>query len=225
MQLEFVQHGVNVKMDLPYERDWIQRQIIHTGMFYEAHMLQDIRQRAKPDSVFVDIGANIGNHTLFFALVCKAKKVYSFEPQRDVYQILERNLKLNDLDVERVQTFNFGIGSRHAIASLSVPEGNCGGGALVDDPLGNVAVMPLTECIPPNVKIDFIKIDVEGMEMAVLEGAIDLIDRHKPYLYVELATPEEHARASEYLSAYGYACIGKYNATPTYLFEWDNSGR
>lgn len=54
-----------------------------------------MQKRLGENKIVVDIGANIGNHTVFFANVCKAKKVYSFEPQEKVFEILKKNVEIN----------------------------------------------------------------------------------------------------------------------------------
>ncbi|MFZ4215383.1 hypothetical protein ACOZB2_28835, partial [Pantoea endophytica] len=74
-----------VHMNLPNQQDFIQNVIKSNRRFYEPEMLADIAARTKLGSTILDIGANIGNHSVYFGLFCGAKKVMSFEPQDEVY--------------------------------------------------------------------------------------------------------------------------------------------
>jgi Met-10+ like-protein len=81
------------------------------GTFYEASELEDIAPYFRKGGVFVDIGANTGQHSIYFAKVLGASKVVMFEPIQQTCKILLENIKLNDLE-SISDVSNLGIGLR-----------------------------------------------------------------------------------------------------------------
>jgi FkbM family methyltransferase len=156
------------------------------------------------DTVF-DIGANFGIHTLAFSrFVGAAGRVYAFEPQRLVWQNLVGSLAINW--IRNVHAMNVAIGDH--TGEVRVPpisynvRNNIGALSLRDGWTGNSEVNLLAEAVGelvPLLRLDdwqvsecrLIKIDVEGMEMAVLSGAVDLIGRLRPICYVEFHTDRD----------------------------------
>lgn len=146
------------------------------------------KQIVRPGDMVLDVGANIGSHTLPLArFVGPSGHVIAIEPQRIVYQTLVANVALNSLT--NVQAFLAGIGDHEG--EIVVPpvdyarEDNFGALRLDRDyavgetvELATIDSMNLPEC-------RFIKIDVEEMEEKVLLGAQRTLAEHRPYLYVE----------------------------------------
>lgn len=211
--------GEKINFYLPYPKDWIQSIIINNNCFYEQNMLEDIKERVGTNKVIVDIGANIGNHTVFFGKVCKAKKVFSFEPQKNIFRILSENIRVNKLD-SIVTAYNKGIGQKHFYADVNVINSdNYGMSKLVSDDSGNVEVDSLDNILKNQVsRVDMIKIDVEGMEIEVLKGSLEIIEKYRPLIYIECETEEEFNAVTMVLSPFGYKAAYRFNATPTYLF-------
>lgn len=224
-KVEFSYSGKIVKFILPELSDWIQKIIFTTRNFYEVEMLEDIKNRVGRDKTIVDIGANIGNHSVFLAKICDAKMVYSFEPQPKVFKMLSDNIKLNKLD--NVVLYNMGAGSVKNKADLgNIDNFNLGMTKLTLSEEGSIDINTLDNVlIGKTNKIDLIKIDVEGMEIEVLKGATEVIKRDHPILYVEAATQVEYQLINEFLSDYGYKPTKVFNATPTYLFEYKLESR
>ena len=144
-------------------------------------------QIIRPGMTVVEVGANIGLLTIPFArFVAPAGKVIAFEPQRIVHQMLCGNIALNAL--ENVFTHNSAVG--RICGSIMVPPvdyaqiGNFGGielGAATRGeqvPLVTIDSLRLEQC-------DFMKIDVEGMELEVLQGAASTLRQFCPFLYIE----------------------------------------
>ena len=137
--------------------------------------------------VVVEAGANVGCFTLLFAnLVGGDGRVYAFEPQRLLFQILCANLALNGLS--NVEAWPAGVGAR--IGQMFVPHfdygtpGNFSGAALA--PEGPGECVPITTIDHLDLEVcGLIKADVQGMEGDVLEGASETIRRCRPLLYVE----------------------------------------
>jgi FkbM family methyltransferase len=180
------------------------------GEFSEGEV-ELFRQVIQPGAFVVEAGANIGTHTLFFARhVGRAGAVIAFEPQRIVFQCLCANMALNS--VTNVQCRQQAVGSR--AGEIQVPilepsrEQNYGGLSLEGGRPREVSGEPT-----PVVTIDslnlarcgLIKVDVEGMERAVLEGAAKTIARCLPLLYVENDRRDKAAELVRTIDAFGYA--------------------
>lgn len=156
------------------------------GEFSEGEV-ELFRQTVKPGQVVLDVGANIGTHTLFFAgAVGSRGGVIAFEPQRLLFQTLCANMALNS--ITNVICRNNGVGVDSGIIRVPAldPEKvqNFGGlslrGRTEGEPVERIAIdgLDLKRC-------HFMKIDVEGMEIPVVAGAKETILRHRPTLYVE----------------------------------------
>jgi FkbM family methyltransferase len=212
-------NGKEIKFYLPNQNDYIQKVIYQNKSFYEVSMLEDIAKRVKKGSVIVDIGANIGNHTVFFGKVCEAQ-VFAFEPQSNIFEILKRNVEINNLS-NQVSLYNTALGSTKGKGVLLVEDSNNLGSTRVFElESGNVEIITLDSILLNQVKhIEVIKIDVEGMELEVLKGSTQILETFKPLLYVETKTQEEYIKIQSFLRKYKYISKQKFNATPTILFE------
>jgi FkbM family methyltransferase len=160
----------------------------------------------RPGMTVVDVGANIGVHTVYFARTLGPDgQVFAFEPQRILYQILCGNIALNQHN--NVVALNAGLGAQSG--NIVVPRldyasgGNFGGLSLGQWKKGDeVPLRTLDSC---GLKAcHLIKIDVEGMELAVLEGAKSVLDEHKPLLYVENDRAENSKALIAWLLDRGY---------------------
>lgn len=173
-----------VRMYLPYAAmDMIQRQILLSGGFYEAGQLFKIRKEIRPGSVILDAGANIGNHTLFFAIICRAEQVYAFEPLRVTHAILQKNVSLNGLT--NVTTHNAALGSREGVCGLFSFGAENTGSSSFDMTKGNEYPVTTVDALGLE-RVDFVKIDVEGNQLPVLEGAQRTLRRLRPKIWIEL---------------------------------------
>ena len=172
--------------------------VLQQGRHWDEDMVGHFLKLIEPNSVVVDVGANIGTHTIPWAR--QAGKVYAFEPQRIVFQQLCANLVLNDID--NVYCEHVALGHKQAIACLdatvpSVPGFspdrkltydttahpiNYGGVRLGSDG-ESVEMRVLDGYNLTNVSL--IKVDVEGAEPLVFYGARETIKRNKPILIYE----------------------------------------
>lgn len=160
----------------------------------------------KPGNLVLDIGANIGSHSLFFAQKVQPNGlVLAFEPQRLVFQTLCANVALNSLI--NVFTFNVALGENEG--HLKVPlldfsaTNNFGGLSLEAHDVGEMVRATTIDSLNLS-RCDFIKIDVEGMELAVLKGAQETIAKFKPIIYLENDRPHKAQALCEYLLSIGY---------------------
>lgn len=177
------------------------------GLFFEQNDLLVLKKILGENKVIVDIGANVGNHTVFFAHHMKPKRIYPFEPNPESVRLLKENVELNDTH-EVIDTVGIGIGlgSTHGNYSVALDDkNNLGAARLVSG--GGIKVKPL-DVVIPNVRFDFMKIDVEGMEFEVLLGAQKLIALNRPLIYVEVFN-ESVSRLDDWLEQNGYASVGQ----------------
>lgn len=151
---------------------------------------------------FLDIGANIGSHTMYFLNELQAGNVYSFEPMQHNFEILQRNVALNHAD-DRVKLFHCGLGNMKGKCGSREFSYNWGASELVKEQAGDINVMRLDD-IDIQETVYFIKIDVQGMEMDVLRGGEKLLDRDHPYLVVE-AVGDAYLPVVQFLQAKGYS--------------------
>lgn len=222
---EFIWDGQKVRMWLPDADEWISRQIIH-GTFYEEGVLRFLQKYLDKNSVVIDVGASIGNHAVFFGLFCK--KVYAFEPLKEAFDLMVRNVVENSLP--NIDVKNQAVAARAGRLTLRrVFEKNIGMAywwyaeedfpKRLDHPIlipyvgeATAEAVTLNEAIEDNV--DLVKIDVEGMEMEVLSGARNLIDRCRPMLVVEVMPSRTDSEFLKWCRDNGYACsILKKNST------------
>ena len=150
----------------------------------------------------LDVGANQGAHTI--ALAKAAKLVHAFEPQRILHQILCANVALNALT--NVHTHHTAVGRTPGTIHVPVLDytrpDNFGALALGHTDSGEA--VPLVTIDSLDLRCQFIKIDVEGMEGEVIAGAEKTLRQQQPILYVENDRPEKSAALICQLFALGY---------------------
>jgi FkbM family methyltransferase len=172
---------------------------------YSAGEVDLFRQVVRPGWTVVDAGANIGAHTLVFARQAGPRGfVYAFEPQPVVFQTLCANVALAGLT--NVDCRCVAVGETAGTAMVPPVnynrEGNFGGvtmgsGAGESIPVVTIDGLELPQC-------HFLKIDVAGRELAVLEGARRTIERWRPILYVAADAAEQLPPLIEHLQSLGY---------------------
>ena len=142
-----------------------------------------------PGTVFVDIGANVGNHHIDLCgeVDLDPKQIIVFEPNPLAMSILSCNLALNALRfVVDSSLLGYGLSNEKGRAVIGVPENNLGGAKLhVDDKTG-VFRVAIGDNILAGRRVDFLKIDVEGMEMKVIDGLRAIISQWRPRMFVEV---------------------------------------
>lgn len=165
----------------------------------------------QPGAVIIEVGANIGVHTIPLAQrVGPRGKVIAIEAQPAILHYLSANIALNGLF--NVTTHGCGCGATHATMSIRAVDysalemQNFGGVSLVtNDPLGvPVRVIPLDDLIDDLPKVDLLKLDVEGMEGEVLQGASRTIRQYRPWMYLENDRVEKSHALIEQIKALDY---------------------
>ena len=168
--------------------DYISNEITLDGVFEKKELetffswLNSLAISTK-ESVCIDIGANIGNHSLYFSDYYR--KVYSFEPSEKIFNVLSLNSKL----VNNIQCFNFGCSNEDKTALLYSISTNRGGSYISSEEkegeTEKIEVKPLDAALQDIGNIGLIKIDVEGHEYEVLEGAKKTIKDNMPIILFE----------------------------------------
>jgi FkbM family methyltransferase len=185
-----------------------------------------LAQLLAPGDVVIDAGANIGTHTVFFAKQVHPNGcVIAFEPQRVIYQLLAANLASNGLT--NVDPRNEAIGEasgfvRVPVFDLNSPA-NFGAFSLVDDhqDAGQpVRLRKIDELTLDRCKL--IKVDVEGMEPAVLRGGRETIRQRRPYLYIEASSVEPNKELFEEIFRLDYQAFWHISSyfNPTNFFNY-----
>lgn len=189
------------------------------GEPYEKKLLVDIYQQKLSGSAF-DIGAHIGNHTLYMAAIC-GFKVYAFEPHDQSFELLTANLALNPgLDVE---TFQWACGAGEARARFTP------GMWLEFDPArdgdtltlerGHIRVHAIDDMLDvPDLAV--VKVDVEGMEPDALRGMSRHLERSRPVVYAETHDEAAYGRIAGVLDPFGYQMTrGIYMGSPMHRWQ------
>jgi len=162
----------------------------------------------QPGNFVAEIGANHGAHTVRLAkLLGLGGRVIAYEPQPVVFQALAGTMALNGL--MNVDCLPYGLGAEEG--SVMFPSidyrqtNNFGGLSLINLPEGHHPIrIAKFDDVYSYDHLNLLKIDVEGMEREVLEGARVCIEKFRPYLYVENDQPEKSAELIEWLFGAGY---------------------
>lgn len=211
--------NISYNIYLPnHATDHLQRLIKNMSKPYELGMLQDMASRLQKDSFVLDVGANIGNHALYLAVVVGCDTV-CFEPDKELCNAINISAEINEL--KNIKVVNAAVGSENTICHIVMSEEN-------PESVGSQQVVPYSGNIRMTTldnfdfaRVDCMKIDVEGFEENVLVGAKNTIERNKPIIYVEAWNNEALQKVVDILEPYGYSNRERFNATPTYRFEID----
>lgn len=166
-----------------------QRQIRNRTFIPDEPEMKVISDLVKPGDWVIDVGANVGHYTLHMAACVGATgRVFAFEPLPETFALLTANVQA--ADTNNVTLINAAASNQTCISNMSVPKSQDHG---MDnlyrahlEPTGDhpVFCMPL-DSMPHSQPIKLIKIDAEGYDLEVLEGAEKLILAHKPIVIAE----------------------------------------
>ncbi len=192
-------------MVVPPHDQYVGRSFKEYGEFSEGE-LKLFTHFVRKGSVVLDIGANIGAHTVPLArLVGPEGVVVAFEPQPVLYRILSANLLLNSV----TNTLTYGMALGDTVGECRIPvldysqPFNFGGLAM--DMVEDGEAVPLGRLDDFNLpRVNFIKIDVEGFEAKVLAGAAQTIERCRPIMYIENDRADKSAELIQLLFDMNY---------------------
>jgi FkbM family methyltransferase len=202
------------------------------GGIYDRQTTKFLQTTLRSDDVFLDIGANCGALTLVAASVIKTGQIYAFEAAPTMQARLQQNLTSNPGLADRVHLVPIGLGeTRGQLFYQEDPEFRGNGSLFNDGDLANAIAVEIitldewiaTKIIPP---VNVIKIDVEGMEYSVLQGARNLLERDHPLIYFEsmpnnlVGKAHTIADVYQYLSNFGYEILDPQQ--PTKVLDWQH---
>lgn len=184
--------GLRMEVD---SRQWVDWSLLFRGSF-EPQVGALFERLLEPGAVAIDVGANVGAHTLSLAVLAgPAGRVLAFEPNPAIRQRLEVNVALNGF--RQVEVYACALGDSEARMPLRVPAkgsaeaANPGMASLValDTPhdLVDVGVHTLDAVVSSSgvERIDLVKIDVQGYELPVLRGMAAVLRRFRPAVVFE----------------------------------------
>lgn len=159
---------------------------------WEPYTLAILQKFLKPDSIYCDIGAWIGPTVLYASKLCK--QVYCFEPDYNAYRYLLWNIELNKLD--NVLPFNMALSDRNGVfrmAPFGKSLGDTTSSLLNAGKPGSISVAAITLKTAQDIalpkQIDFLKIDIEGAEFALLPAIKEYLTAVRPIVYLSTHTP------------------------------------
>jgi FkbM family methyltransferase len=207
MQARFTLDGETFAFFVANPFDMVQRHFL-AGRFFEHEELQALRAIVRPGATLVEVGANVGNHVVFYARFLRPRKIIVLEPLDAAARELRRNLELNGVNCADLAYLGLAAGgARRRYKAVTRDPNNLGATLLIAADDGTIESIPLSELV--SEPVDFIKIDVEGMEMEVLEGAADLIQRQRPTLMVEVVN-NTLAAFEAWRKAAGYEVVRRF---------------
>ena len=186
---------------------------LNNSVKYDRLTCEIISKYVNHNSVCVDVGCHKGEILKLF-LKFSPKRHYAFEPIPFMYEQLKHDFgnrcNISDIalsDSTGETTFNF-VKNAPAFSGIKQRDYN------TDKPdisIINVKLDKLDNIIPINEKIDFIKIDVEGAEMSVLNGAENIISRWQPYVLFEFGKGASNYYGTDTQEIYSYFMTKKMN--------------
>ncbi|MBS1682687.1 MAG: FkbM family methyltransferase [Bacteroidetes bacterium] len=192
-------HNFDHNLKLKLDRSRVMGSALYWSGLHEVREFIYLHRFLKKDMVAIDVGANLGEYTVFMAKRLGEGSVYSFEPMSSTRQQLEENIKLNQF--KNVVVVGHGLSDReHQLQIHEVDDAHEG---LATFYLGDRKVKNSFEVQLKKLddeieslgikKIDFIKIDVEGSELPALKGSLQSINKWKPIILVEVNEPTYRA--------------------------------
>ena len=172
----------------------LESQLYLYGTYDEIITLKLYQDIIIPDSIIVDVGANIGIHSLALADIVSSwprSRVIAYEPKRELVKRLHSNLKLNNLS-KVVKVSQIGLWSEPGKIYFNEDVLNFNQGVGRYDPTSNnfIEVTSLDKDLDNlSTPITLIKIDVEGAELEVIRGGIRLLEKHRPSIVIEHNSP------------------------------------
>jgi FkbM family methyltransferase len=211
----------------PYQGDWEVRDV------FTKQILNNYAKIIKPNSTVIDIGAHTGNMSIAYSLF--ADKVLSFEPNPAVYEVLEKNSKLNP----KIHPFNYAISDEEGPLTFHYSDnGFCNGGFATRTQFGvgvtghvvpiDVWAVNLESFLKENDievgNVSLIKIDAEGHDKDILKTLTNLITTHKPVLITEIYNGLNHAEMQDLLDVIHSLGYKAYDEEVN-KFDIDNLGK
>ena len=163
-------------------------QLFSSGEFEKKEM--DLcKEYISETSIVLDIGANIGLHSIYFSSLAKDGCIFSFEPSLTTFSFLVSNVA----NITNIVPINLAISDEGKIANFYHTSDNAYS-SLMDTKRKEVVSVIKVPCMRVDDvvsglhldRVDFVKIDVEGMEFEVLKGMVEVISKYQPVIFCEI---------------------------------------
>ena len=206
-----------------YDEDYVFNTIASRKDFYEKNALLKWTPYIDKAKTILDIGANLGNHTLYWAQNVPHATIYSFEPYGDNFECLKKNVRDNNLE-ERVHPLNTAVGSVHGFVKIASFDASNLGGVTYEvannKDSSDSAMISIDEFVVQNSieKIDFVKIDTEGFEVEVLDGMQKTLTRSRPTIWIEVSA-KSYRTVMGKLEILGYQSVDISDLNMLYVHE------
>lgn len=201
------------------EHEYIFGIVTRDGNFYERDLLDMIASlHFSSDGLIVDIGANIGNHTVYFGKFFE-NPILAIEPVATNYELLQRNVEENSLS-ERVSMVQCVVWDKVDDFMMINDNPNNGGTfrALESGKQENSIEGRTLADIVGDRPVALLKIDVEGAENRVVEGGLPVIAKDKPIIVAESHSPEAYRSLSDLLVPLGYEVVAEGGRSVNYIW-------
>ena len=187
--------------------------------FFEIETLEFIRSR-KLTGVYVDAGANTGNHTLYFANECTPALVLSIDGSSATTPILCDNVRRNRRRSTPIWLLQSFISTRELVYFNRSLDDNIGSSFVSEVPIAETSepakALRLDDVCLEFPRIQLLKIDVEDHEVEVLQSARKTIAHHQPELCIE-AFHESFPAVNDLLASWGYVFAKKLSNSNWYF--------
>ena len=215
-QLEVTNRGIWILSNDTHISKWVQQA---QRLDFDTPTLEKHLKFIKAGDTVVDAGANIGDNTIAYARATAGVatgQVLAFEPNPLAFECLRRNMTGHS----HVQCERLGLSDRHDRMDIAIDQ-NAGAAHLKGSSAqGAIEVAPLDQWQLP--RLAFMKIDVEGMELRLLKGAEQTINRCRPVMYIEInngalaRAGTSPADVKAWLTSHGYRIEGWMEGHPQY---------
>ncbi|WP_445666640.1 FkbM family methyltransferase [Fodinibius sp. AD559] len=218
-----------------HSNDYIYKNIKEDGSFYELTFLEylfSIRDKfdeGSTKSLIIDVGANIGNHAIYFGTyICDY--VVAIEPNHEVIGYLQRNLQ-NNLP-NNFSLINKAVDKEKGKGYINIIDrNNLGASKLVSagtDSEKSIEITTVDEIVAriiqqDNYKVSYMKLDIEGMELNALKGSVQTIKAYHPHLFIEAQNQKKFKEITSFLSSYNYKPLISFGHTPLYHYAYKPS--
>ena len=193
-----------------YYPDEIQEAVINAikaGRLWEKKLINRYKNMIKSGDTVLDIGGYLGTHAVCFSqLVGDTGLVHCFEPQTDIYSLLEKTIKENEIN--NVKLYNKAVYNK--IGTIEFSNTNNGKASIshirprLPKPVKKMVETVTVDSLALN-RCDFIKMDIEMCEWVALAGAEETIQAFKPIIFLEtFKTPKNLIKLKEWCSSHKY---------------------
>jgi len=214
---KFTYDGHSYCFHIMNEKDAIQKHHF-AGELFDVGELHEMAKHIKDGDVIADVGANVGNHTIFFAKNFPKSTIIPFEPNNEAILLLNKNLASNNCPNVDNSYIGNGLSEQNVNATSWRNGGNNLGGSKVllnldiktvptarQDNFHDISLLKGDDVFKTK-NVDFLKIDVEGHEFEVLAGLKKTIKRDRPKIFIEIWN-ENKPRFSKWIKSNKYKII------------------